>query len=104
MHTDKICRRPLLYVSLILACAPFFGVQQHSGSIKGTVTDQLGSLVTNARVVLKDDRASTTSITTNSAGMFAFKNLKPGLYQVRVVAPGFVVYEDKEVSVTARVT
>ena len=36
--------------------------------------------------------------------MFEFKNLKPGLYQVRVVAPGFVVYEDKEVSVTARVT
>jgi len=93
-----------LNVALLLACAPCLGVQQHSGSIKGTVTDQLGSLVTNARVVLKDDRASTTSITTNSAGLFEFKNLKPGLYQVRVVAPGFVVYEDKEVSVTARLT
>lgn len=104
MRPVTIFRRPLLYVSLLLACAPCFGVQQHTGSIRGTVTDQLGSLVTNARVVLKDDRASTTSITTNSAGRFEFKNLKPGLYQVRVVAPGFVVYEDKEVSVAARVT
>ena len=104
MRPVTIFRKPLLCLSLLLACAPCFGVQQHTGSIRGTVTDQLGSLVTNARVVLKDDRASTTSITTNSAGMFAFKNLKPGLYQVRVVAPGFVVYEDKEVSVTARVT
>src|ERR1041385_6003091 len=94
----------LLCVTLLLGSAPCLGVQQHNGSIKGTVTDQLGSLVTNARVVLKDDRASTTSITTNSAGIFEFKNLKPGLYQVRVVAPGFVVYEDKEVSVTARLT
>src|SRR6476661_3385365 len=92
----------LLSAALLLASAPHLAAQQQKGSIKGTVSDQLSGLVTHARVVLNDDRAFTTSITTNSAGAFEFKNLKPGLYQVRVDAPGFVVYEDKQVTVTAR--
>jgi hypothetical protein len=94
----------LLCAVLLLSLAIPTGAQQNTGSIKGTVTDQLGSLVTNARVVLKDDRGSTTSITTNSAGVYELKNLKPGSYDLRVVAPGFVVYEEKGITVSGRQT
>jgi hypothetical protein len=89
----------LVLTSLSYAVGP-----QTTGSIKGTVTDQLGSLVTNARVILKDDRGSTTSITTNSVGFYEFKILRPGLYELRVVAPGFVAYEQKGIVVEARQT
>src|SRR5213593_3834042 len=96
MPKETIC------AALLLTLVSYVGAQQNTGSIKGTVTDQLGSLVTNARVVLKDDRGSTTSITTNSVGVYEFKHLRPGLYDLRVVAPGFVVYEEKGISVEAR--
>ena len=86
-------------VALLLGLVSLASSQQSNGSIKGTVTDQLGSLVTNARVVLKDDRGSTTSITTNSAGMYEIKSLRPGTYDLRIVAPGFVTYEQKGVVV-----
>jgi len=73
--------------------------QQTSGSIKGAVTDQLASLVTNARVVLKDDRGATISITTNQFGVYEFKNLRAGKYELKVMVPGFVVYEEKDITV-----
>jgi len=78
--------------------------QQNNGSIKGTVTDQLGSLITNARVVLKDERGSTISVMSSSVGGFEFKSVRPGLYELRVVAPGFVAYEEKDIAVKAQRT
>ena len=78
--------------------------QQSTGTLTGTVTDQLGSLVTNARVVLKDERGATSSNPTNSIGVFEFRNLRPGSYQLRVVAPGFVVNEQKGIIVEAHRT
>ena len=88
----------LVCCSLFLLIAPVHA-QQTSGSLKGAVTDQLGSLVTNARVVLKDSKGSTTSITTNQVGTYEFKNLRPGTYELQVVAPGFVTYKEEEVLV-----
>jgi hypothetical protein len=92
-------KRTFYCAALLLAMVCSIVAQQDSGSIKGAVTDQLGSLITNARVVLKDDRGATTSITTNQIGVYEFKRLRPGKYEVRVSVPGFVVYEDKEVTV-----
>ncbi len=89
---------------LVLTFLSYAVGQQTTGAIKGTVTDQLGSLVTNARVVLKDGHGSTTSITTNSVGFYEFNNLRPGLYELRIVAPGFVAYEQKGIAVEARQT
>jgi len=89
---------------LVLTFLSYTVGQKTTGAIKGTVTDQLGSLVTNARVVLKDGRGSTTSITTNSVGFYEFNNLRPGLYELRIVAPGFVAYEQKGIAVEARQT
>src|SRR4029079_992688 len=42
------------------------------------------------------------SVTTNSVGIYEFKNLRPGLYEIRVVAPGFVAFEQKGITVEAR--
>ncbi len=92
-------KKPLLCCAVLIVFALSVLAQQITGSIKGNVTDPLGSLITNARVVLKDERGSTTSITTSAIGVYEFKNLRPGIYEVRIVSPGFVPYEEKAVKV-----
>ena len=76
-----------LFVSPLLA-------QQDKGSIKGTVTDPLGSLVVDANVILKDARGLERKTTTNSSGVFEFRSLPAGKYELRVVAVGFDLLED----------
>ena len=76
--------------------------QQNTGALKGTVTDQLGSLLVGAKVTVRNSRGVLTSATTNSAGVYEFKRLEPGTYELKVVAPGFNVFEEKEIEITAR--
>jgi carboxypeptidase family protein len=60
------------------------------GNIVGTVVDQSGAAVTNARVVITDtQRAVTFNATTNSDGNFTQRFLIAGTYKVRVEAAGF---------------
>ena len=82
---------------IVLASVAF--PQQNTGSIKGTVTDQLGGLIVNATVFAKDVKGGERKATTNSAGIYEFKSFAPGYYDLRVVAPGFNVYEQKKVEV-----
>src|SRR5215208_1418835 len=86
----------------IVCIASLFFAQQNTGSLKGTVTDQLGSLVVGAKVTMRNARGVITSATTNSAGVYEFRRLEPGTYEFRVVAPGFVTFEDKSVVISSR--
>src|ERR1044071_10273713 len=76
--------------------------QQNTGALKGTVTDQLGSLVVGAKVTLRNARGVATTATTNSSGVYEFKRLEPGTYELKVVSPGFSVFEEKEIEIQAR--
>ena len=78
--------------------------QQNTGTLKGTVTDQLDSLVVGATVTLKNANGGVLSATSNSSGVYEFKRLPPGSYDLKVIAPGFNVYEEKSVQVRARET
>src|SRR5215218_11128086 len=86
----------------ILCIASILFAQQNTGALKGTVTDQLGSLVVGAKVTVRNARGVVTSATTNSSGIYEFRRLEPGTYELRVVAPGFSVFEEKEVEINAR--
>lgn len=86
-------------LSLVLFLAVNSFAQQHSGSLKGTVTDQLGSLIVRATIVLKDAQGSERKTSTNSSGVFEFRSLPPGKYDLRVVATGFELSEEKHVEV-----
>src|SRR5688500_18696648 len=86
----------------VLACAfvltlltPASLAQQTNGAIRGTITDQLGSLVINATVSAKDGRGVERTVTTNQSGNYEFRALPAGRYDVRVVAPGFTNLETK---------
>lgn len=85
-----------------MRCCSVTFAQQTTGALKGTVTDQLGSLVVGAKATLRNARGVTTTPTTNSAGVYEFRRLEPGTYELKVVAPGFNVFEEKTVEIRAR--
>ena len=67
--------------------------QQQTGSLRGQVTDELGALVVGAAVTLTAADGSQKTATTNAEGVYTINSLVPGPYTLRVVAPGFTIYE-----------
>src|ERR1700720_821660 len=88
-------------VVLLISFAFAVLAQQTSGSIKGTVTDQLESLITNATIVVKDASGAERTVTTNSSGAYEVRSLAPGTYILKARATGFTVVEEKRVVVKA---
>ena len=86
----------------IVCIASLLLAQQNTGALKGTVTDQLGSLIVGAKVTVRNARGVTTTATTNSSGVYEFRKLEPGTYELKIVSPGFTVFEQKEIEIQAR--
>src|SRR5678815_11074 len=86
----------------IVCIASLFLAQQNTGALKGAVTDQLGSLIVGAKVTVRNARGVTTTATTNSSGVYEFRKLEPGTYELKIVSPGFTVFEQKEIEIQAR--
>jgi hypothetical protein len=85
----------------LLRTASLAFAQQATGALKGTVTDPLGSLVVGAKVTLRNARGVETNVTTNSSAVYEFRRLEPGTYTLRIMSPGFSVFEDKTVEIQA---
>ena len=94
--------RILFAAILLFSLASFTFGQQNTGALKGTVTDPLGSLVVGAKVTVRTARGGITSATSNSSGVYEFRRLEPGTYELQVVAPGFSVFEHKSVEIRPR--
>jgi hypothetical protein len=94
----------LLAVLILLAVNSALLAQNNSSTLKGVVTDQLGSLVVGAKVTLRDSKGVVNTSTSNAAGAFEFKRLSAGTYQLNIAAEGFTPFEEKSVEVTARDT
>ena len=98
---SSMLKKLLVSAFLIGLLAPASFSQQNAGSIKGAVTDQLGSLVVGAIVYARDARGIEKKATTNSAGIYEFRSVAAGFYDLKVIAPGFEVFEEKHVEVRA---
>jgi hypothetical protein len=69
-------------------------VAQLTGAITGTVTDETGGALPNAEVTLiKPAQGTSSKTTTSEAGEFYFSALEAGIYNLRVVAPGFKAFD-----------
>src|SRR5579863_6141963 len=70
-----------------------------TGGISGTVTDQSGAVVPNAKVTLKNNgTGEVLTTTTGASGLYNFALLKPGAYVVNLSMTGFLsVNETAEV-------
>src|SRR6266851_4925109 len=61
-----------------------------TGSIQGTITDPDGASVANANITITNKAiGNSLKITSSSTGTFSSGSIPPGVYVVRVEAPGF---------------
>ena len=91
---DLVRWRLPLCLTLFLSFGSFaFAQQLGSGVISGEVFDPQNAVVRSAQVILTQKSTGVDrKATTNAAGLFAVNNLAPGIYELKVVAPGFADY------------
>ncbi len=77
----------------ILGTAPYIMAQSNNASVDGEVQDPKGAVVAGAKVILtsQDTKQSSTFVSDNN-GLYSFRNVVPGTYQLRVSAQGFGEY------------
>ena len=94
----------------VFLCAGFFFTstavrsvaQAVYGSVLGTVTDQQGAAVAGAKVTVTSvTKGTVEEATTNADGNYTVSHLIPDVYNVRVEATGFKVYEVKAIQISA---
>jgi hypothetical protein len=109
MNFSSIFRSIVFLATLLLAMgAVSYAAQAPSqsqtaagtGTLRGQVTDPSGAAVTSATIVVSTAAGASTA-TTNRDGIFEVTGLAPGKYGVKVVAPGFTVFEKADVEISA---
>jgi hypothetical protein len=81
---------------LVLILAPAMVAQQTNGTIQGTVLDTAGAVVVGASVtVVNDDTGYTRAATSGGDGLYAFAELSPGRYHLKVTRDGFKTEEQQ---------
>ena len=85
---------------LVLLCPALARGQAVYGYIVGTVTDSSGAAVPSAKVTILDaGKGVSFSASTNIAGNYAQQHLIVGTYEVRIEAPGFTTFVQRNVNV-----
>lgn len=83
-----------LLVSSLLA-------QSGSGDLTGTITDANGAILQQAKVVVASESAVGVNLRTETtdSGDYAVVSLRPGIYTIRVSAPGFTTVERSGITI-----
>lgn len=77
-------------VILLVGSASFVLAQTSRGTITGTITDNSGAVVSNAKVVIQEKATGVSrSTVANDAGIYRFDAVLLGDYKVKVSAAGF---------------
>ncbi len=96
-----VCWFALCALISFLGSTPSALGQQVFGSIYGTVTDQTGAGVPNAKVTITDQEKGTKyEVTSNEVGNYTKDRLIPGVYTVEVTGTGFRTAVNKDIRVS----
>jgi Carboxypeptidase regulatory-like domain/TonB dependent receptor len=90
----------LIFLFLLSVGNPV-AAQTPGGILRGQVTDPSGAFVSGATVLLTTPSGGSMDTTTNKDGLYEFKDLPPGKYQIKAVAEGFALYTKTNVVITA---
>ena len=89
-------------MALLLGAAPGAMAQAVFGQIYGTVTDATGAAIPSANITVSDvEKGTSVTLQSNAAGEFTVAHLIPDTYTVKVAAPGFKGFEQKDLRVFA---
>jgi len=97
--------RKIASSAVLLSVTLFVGgntlAQTSTGGLRGQVTDPSGSSVAKAAVLLTTPAGDSLDATSGKDGGYEFKGLTPGVYTVKVVAPGFTLFTAANVEIAA---
>ena len=80
----------LAVLAICCLLLPLAARAQVTATLSGTVADQSGGVIPNAKVTLTDDATKQSRVElTNGAGLYAFPSLVPGTYDIKAAANGF---------------
>src|SRR4030095_12707030 len=86
----SMSRKNIFLISLMLAAFSTITFGQSTATIKGSVTDPSGAVVSGARVTIRNEATGFERIAqTDSDGNYQVASLPPGAYRVEVQAQGF---------------
>lgn len=87
---SSACRAALAVLFLAVGLRSPVHAQRETASIRGSVTDPTGAVISDATVRLVDaDRGTKTQVVTNSGGFYTFLSIRPGPYTMEVEKAGF---------------
>jgi hypothetical protein len=75
--------------------------QSGTGDVQGQVTDSSGAAIPAITVVAVDAAGAAHQTPTNEEGRYAFRQLAPGVYTIRIQLKGFANFEKTGVAVAA---
>jgi hypothetical protein len=94
----RLAKRLALGIAAIAAAVPLLA-QTYHGGLRGAVRES-GGVVAGATVTMTNEANGTTRTTTsNNAGEYAFVQVEPGNYTVKVTMQGFKTIEHKGVHI-----
>jgi hypothetical protein len=86
----RTCALAILGLLLLIGLGRAVGQVQATGTITGQVTDSSGAAMANVQVIITEQQTGVATPTvTNASGFYSVPLLKPGVYSIRVTAPGF---------------
>jgi hypothetical protein len=89
-------------VPALLAPVALYAQTAGEGAIQGTVTDNTGAVIPNAKVEVRSQSTGTvTTRTTTGDGLYTISPLIPGKYDVTVTADGFQKIAQQNIQVDA---
>src|SRR5690242_4924828 len=88
---------PYRYVTALLLTAGIAFTQTGTSSLVGAISDPADAVIANAALTATDMATGATySVVSTEDGLFRFNALLPGRYSVRVQAPGFKIYDVRD--------
>ncbi len=89
----------LLFAGVFALFALSANAQSGTTSVRGTVSDNSGGVIANAKVTLTSaSLAVTREAMTSATGAYDFLALQPGVYELKIELNGFKTYERKNLA------
>lgn len=98
---SRLFARAVCVMCLALLAITRAIAQTPTGTLRGQVTDPSGAALVNATVLLTTPTGAAMDTATNKEGVYEFRDLAAGTYEVKAVAQGFALLTKSGVVVSA---
>jgi hypothetical protein len=95
----RFSTRIAILLMLLIGMGSVSAVAQFSSGIEGTVQDQSGAILSNAKVTLVDTKLGVArTVNSNQSGYFRIDSIAASVYSVRIEVTGFKTWEEKDLT------